>query len=115
MSSPVKRDRAIVIGGSITGLLTARILTNHFQQVTIVERDSLLDDTRRSGVPQANFAHVLVKRGLQIFEELFPGFQDELMAQDAIEIDVASDIVPPGSLLQEKIIAIKLPKVVRLI
>ena len=29
MSSPVKRDRAIVIGGSITGLLTARILTNN--------------------------------------------------------------------------------------
>ena len=90
--SSVQRDRAIVIGGSIAGLLTARILTNHFQQVTIIERDSLTDSTKRLGVPQTNFAHILVKRGLQIIEELFPGFQDELIAQDAIEVDVAADI-----------------------
>ena len=90
--SSVQRERAIVIGGSIAGLLTARILTNHFQQVTIIERDSLTDSTKRLGVPQTNFAHILVKRGLQIIEELFPGFQDELIAQDAIEVDVAADI-----------------------
>lgn len=92
MSSSVKRERAIIIGGSIAGLLTARILANHFQQVTIIERDSLADGTKRLGVPQANFAHLLVKQGLEIIESLFPGFQAELIAQGAIAVDVAADI-----------------------
>mgnify|MGYP001800307808 FL=1 len=31
--------RAVVIGGSIAGLLTARILSNYYERVTILERD----------------------------------------------------------------------------
>lgn len=30
---------ALVIGGSMAGLLAARVLANHFDRVTIVERD----------------------------------------------------------------------------
>lgn len=32
-------SHAIVIGSSISGLLTARVLAKHYDQVTIVERD----------------------------------------------------------------------------
>lgn len=92
MSFSVQRDRAIIIGGSIAGLLTARILANHFQQVTIIERDSLAKDSKRLGVPQTVFVHVLVKQGLEIVESLFPGFQEELIAQGGIEVDAAADI-----------------------
>jgi len=34
-------DHAIVLGASIAGLLTARVLADHYAEVTIVERDEL--------------------------------------------------------------------------
>ena len=44
---------AVVVGGSMAGLLAARVLANHFEQVTIVERDALSDTIHtRKGVPQ---------------------------------------------------------------
>jgi 2-polyprenyl-6-methoxyphenol hydroxylase-like FAD-dependent oxidoreductase len=44
---------AVVIGGSMAGLLAARVLSEHFQHVTIIERDHLPDDAQpRKGVPQ---------------------------------------------------------------
>jgi 2-polyprenyl-6-methoxyphenol hydroxylase-like FAD-dependent oxidoreductase len=38
-----KHNHAIVIGGSLTGLLTARVLSDHFNKVTILERDPVHD------------------------------------------------------------------------
>ena len=43
-SNRTLRKHAIVIGGSIGGLLTARVLRDHFQQVTILEHDSFSED-----------------------------------------------------------------------
>src|SRR5262245_32919792 len=34
-------QHAVVIGGSMAGMLTARALAEHFDQVTIIERDEL--------------------------------------------------------------------------
>jgi heterodisulfide reductase subunit A-like polyferredoxin len=36
-----ERDRAIVMGGSIAGLAAARVLSDHFREVVLVERDRL--------------------------------------------------------------------------
>jgi 2-polyprenyl-6-methoxyphenol hydroxylase-like FAD-dependent oxidoreductase len=67
------RRHALVIGGSITGLLAARVLSDHFEQVTVVERDRFPDEPQwRPGVPQSHHAHVLLTKGQQILEELFP-------------------------------------------
>ena len=44
------RNHAIVIGGSMAGLLAARILTDHYQQVTLLERDHFPSDAGRVGV-----------------------------------------------------------------
>ncbi len=45
-------SHAVVIGGSMAGLLAARVLANHFEQVTLVERDALTDSIQtRKGVP----------------------------------------------------------------
>ena len=38
--SPNKGRHALVLGGSLAGLLAARVLTDHYDRVTIVERDS---------------------------------------------------------------------------
>ncbi|MGD2181862.1 FAD-dependent oxidoreductase [Lusitaniella coriacea] len=86
-------SHAIVIGGSMTGLLTARILINHYNRVTIIERDRLPDQPiYRPGVPQSRQGHVLLERGRAILEELFPGFQEEIVARGAHPLDMAEDL-----------------------
>ena len=74
-------SRALVIGGSIAGLLAARVLVEHFQIVTVVERDQRLAlPAPRHGVPQAAHQHVLLLRGLHLIEKWFPGTRAELEA-----------------------------------
>ncbi len=72
-------SQAIVIGGSMAGLLTARVLRDHFDHVTIIERDKLpTDATYRSGVPQTRHLHTLLAYGEALLEDLFPGLGLEL-------------------------------------
>ncbi|MCB5165644.1 FAD-binding monooxygenase [Streptomyces bambusae] len=67
-------DRAIVLGGSMAGLIAARVLADAYGEVLIVERDALTGRDARRGVPQGQHVHGLLARGQQILEELFPGF-----------------------------------------
>lgn len=84
---------AVVIGSGMAGLTVARVLTDHFSQVTIVERDHLPDDPQfRRGVPQAHHAHTLPVRGQTLLEQQFPGLTDELVAKGAIAINGGSEI-----------------------
>ena len=77
-------ERAVVLGASMGGLLAARVLADFFDTVTVVERDALPDNAEgRRGVPQGRHLHVLLQRGAQILDELFPGFLDELVAGGA--------------------------------
>jgi 2-polyprenyl-6-methoxyphenol hydroxylase-like FAD-dependent oxidoreductase len=90
-------QQAIVIGGSVAGLLAARVLANHFEHVIILERDHLPDDPEiRSGVPQAHHLHVLLARGHAIFESLFPGMDAELDAKGAPLIEWGYDTTGLG-------------------
>jgi 2-polyprenyl-6-methoxyphenol hydroxylase-like FAD-dependent oxidoreductase len=87
-SSNSQESSAIVIGASIAGLLAARVLLNHFDRVTVLERDRLPDQPeRRPGVPQASHVHVLLARGQQILEQLFPGIKAELAELGVPQID----------------------------
>ena len=81
-----RRTHAIVIGGGIAGLLAARVLVNHFAQVTLIERDHYPDTpVFRAGVPQGRHIHVMLLRGQRALEELFPGLKAKLLAHGAIE------------------------------
>jgi 2-polyprenyl-6-methoxyphenol hydroxylase-like FAD-dependent oxidoreductase len=83
----------VVIGGSMAGLLTARILADHFDGVTVLERDRYAESPGpRRGIPQGRHAHVLLGRGQEILQELFPGIADELQAAGAPLVDTAGDI-----------------------
>jgi 2-polyprenyl-6-methoxyphenol hydroxylase-like FAD-dependent oxidoreductase len=77
-------ERAVVLGAGIAGLLTARVLSEFYGSVVVVERDVLSDrpDIRR-GVPQARHVHALLSRGSQVVGDLFPGLLDELVAAGA--------------------------------
>jgi 2-polyprenyl-6-methoxyphenol hydroxylase-like FAD-dependent oxidoreductase len=79
-SLPRAGREAVVLGASMAGLLTAAVLTEAYDHVTLVERDELLgDDEPRRGVPQGRHAHILLPRGAQALEELFPGLLEELV------------------------------------
>ncbi len=81
---PERGERAVVLGASMGGLLAARVLADFFGTVTIVERDVLPDGPAiRRGVPQGRHVHVLLARGAQILDELFPGILDELVVDGA--------------------------------
>ncbi|GAB3463669.1 FAD-dependent oxidoreductase [Actinophytocola sediminis] len=70
--------RALVLGGSMAGLLAARVLADAYDEVLVVDRDELIGVTEpRRGVPQGRHVHGLLARGQQTLEELFPGFTEE--------------------------------------
>ena len=83
----------MVIGGSLAGLLGARVLSDHFAEVTIVERDSLPDGADfRPTVPQGRHAHAMIERGRRILEALLPGIQDEMLAAGGLLLDGHHDL-----------------------
>lgn len=82
--------QAVVIGASMGGLLAARALANHFEQVTLLERDSFpAAGENRKGVPQGRHAHAVLAQGLTIMENYFPGLIDRLVSLGADYGDVS--------------------------
>ncbi|WP_027482014.1 FAD-dependent oxidoreductase [Deinococcus pimensis] len=89
MSHTTARNHAVVIGASIAGLLAARVLSEHYARVTIVERDVIgEDDLHRRGVPQGRQPHALLSRGMRILEDLHPGLGDDLRREGALTGDM---------------------------
>lgn len=83
--------RVVVIGASMAGLLAARVLADHFEQVTLLERDTFpAPGANRKGVPQGKHTHVLLELGRQIMEKYLPGLTDELTRLGATSIADAS-------------------------
>ncbi|MCW3819315.1 squalene monooxygenase [Micromonospora sp. DR5-3] len=94
MSTTNVTGQAIVLGGSIGGLLAARVLSESYAKVIVFDRDELpAEAVDRKGVPQSGHAHGLLARGRQILEELFPGLTADLTAQGAAAIDIQRDCV----------------------
>jgi 2-polyprenyl-6-methoxyphenol hydroxylase-like FAD-dependent oxidoreductase len=86
-------QRAVVVGASMSGLLSARVLTEAFDRVTVVDRDELPGEVAaRRGVPQGRHPHGLLARGLEVLEELFPGLTHELVEQGAAVGDMQRDV-----------------------
>lgn len=85
-------DHAVVIGASMAGLFTARVLHDGFQKVTVIDRDTLPDTpVPRNGVPQARQPHVLLEAGRATLEDLFPGYGENLISAGGLLVDGASD------------------------
>jgi 2-polyprenyl-6-methoxyphenol hydroxylase-like FAD-dependent oxidoreductase len=83
-------NHAIVLGGSMAGLLAARVLADRFQCVTLIERDQLPSGPeQRKGVPQGQHLHALLSRGYQVMTGLFPDLREALIAEGALIADVS--------------------------
>ncbi len=85
-----ERRRAVVLGGSLAGLLAARVLAEHVDEVVLVDRDDLADELTgpRRGVAQSRHTHGLLVRGTDAIESIVPGFTDSLLARGALQTDV---------------------------
>lgn len=69
-----------MIGASFAGMLAAAAAAGAGYRVTVVERDRLpADAVPRSGVPQSEQAHILLRRGLLAMESLLPGLEQEML------------------------------------
>lgn len=67
--------KAVVIGGSLSGCLVAQVLSEHFSEVVILEKDQFDATTApRKGVPQEHHLHLVLKQGMDIIESIFPAF-----------------------------------------
>ena len=81
--------RAVVMGA---GLFTARVLSDAYDEVTLIERDLLpLSREGRRGVPQGRHAHALMPRGTQLIGELYPGIVQQMVADGAVLAEPLAD------------------------
>src|ERR1700733_1978775 len=84
--------RAVVVGGSMAGMLAARALADHLP-VTLVERDELPRAPRaRSGLPQGPHLHTVLARGMTLLERMLPGLRREIVDGGAIPIDWGTEL-----------------------
>lgn len=89
---PGSGRHGVVIGSGMAGLLAARVLLDHCDQVTVLDRDRFpAEPEHRKGTPQSLHAHGLLARGREIIAELFPGIDAELVGAGAT---VARDSIP---------------------
>lgn len=85
---------AVVVGGSIAGLLAAVALARHAGRVTIVERDRYPDRPEpRKGVPQSRHTHLVLASGLLAIERFLPGLEAELVAAGALQVRSPTEVL----------------------
>jgi 2-polyprenyl-6-methoxyphenol hydroxylase-like FAD-dependent oxidoreductase len=77
---------AVVLGAGMSGLTAARVLADHFEHVTVVERDKNLVDGPRHGVPQGLHPHALLLRTTDLLETLFPGLYAQCVHGGGVQV-----------------------------
>jgi 2-polyprenyl-6-methoxyphenol hydroxylase-like FAD-dependent oxidoreductase len=102
--SRATQSTAVVLGGSVAGLATARLLANHFQRVVVLERDvrrpveapeAAFTAWERPGVPQFRHSHAFLARLRLVLLAHMPDVLERLRANGVREIRLA-ETVPPG-------------------
>jgi 2-polyprenyl-6-methoxyphenol hydroxylase-like FAD-dependent oxidoreductase len=93
MASTLVGKQAVVIGAGIAGLAAAGALADCFDQIVVLERDTLPSDPAyRPGTPQSRHVHALLLSGQRALSELFPGFEQDLAQAGAVPLRVGLDV-----------------------
>lgn len=85
------RGTAVVIGGSIAGIAAAKVCSETFERVIVLEKDD--PHRRREGRPgaaQGWHLHHLLTAGQIELERLFPGIVDDMVREGAFKVDMAA-------------------------
>ncbi|WHY64929.1 FAD-dependent oxidoreductase [Neobacillus sp. SuZ13] len=81
-------ERAIIIGGGISGKLAARVVSDFFKEVLIIERDHEPQGPfPRKGAPQGEHLHALLQAGEHGLEAMFPGITKKFHSSGAVKIN----------------------------
>ena len=87
-------SRALVMGGGVAGLTTARVLADHFDEVVVLERGHYpAEASPRKHVPQSNHLHYLLARGGEVLQSLFPRMGTLLDSLGVPQKDFGADII----------------------
>ncbi|OBI84411.1 FAD-binding oxidoreductase [Mycobacterium asiaticum] len=85
------RGTAVIIGGSIAGIAAAKVCSETFERVIVLEQDDA--HRRREGRPgaaQGWHLHHLLTAGQIELERLFPGIVDDMVKEGAFKVDMAA-------------------------
>jgi NAD(P)H-flavin reductase/2-polyprenyl-6-methoxyphenol hydroxylase-like FAD-dependent oxidoreductase/ferredoxin len=83
------RGTAVVIGGSIAGMATAKVLTGSFARVIVLEKDQAHRRKEgRPGAAQGWHLHHLLIAGQRLLSSIFPGIIDDMVAAGAFRVDM---------------------------
>lgn len=96
MSEPSSKtpSRAVIIGGSLAGMLAAAAVSDYVDAIVIVEAHELPDGPEpRTGVPQAAHFHTLLSGGAEAIDELLPGSIARMVDAGANRVPVTTDVV----------------------
>ena len=89
-----RHDHALVMGASMGGLLTARVLSTYFKRVTIIERDVVnRQPESRRGQPQTRHLHGLLPGGFKVLNSYFPDLSEALSEAGASVFDFTERMV----------------------
>jgi 2-polyprenyl-6-methoxyphenol hydroxylase-like FAD-dependent oxidoreductase len=93
MASTLIGKQAVVIGAGMAGLTAAGAVADHFDQVIVLERDTLPSEpAHRAGTPQARHVHALLLSGQRALSELFPNFEQDLARAGAVPLMAGFDV-----------------------
>jgi len=93
MVSTLVGKQAVVIGAGMGGLTAAGALADFFDQVVVLERDTLPSEpVPRAGTPQARHVHALLLSGQRALGALFTGFEQDLAQAGAVPLRVGLDV-----------------------
>ncbi|MER6569699.1 FAD-binding monooxygenase [Streptomyces sp. NPDC001093] len=98
-------SRCVVLGASIGGLFAARVLSDTFDRVTVIDRDALPETVEnRRGVPQGRHAHAILPAGTKWLQEMFPGLLAEIEADGVPVVREPTEMhfAPGGHLLSQE-------------
>ena len=85
-------QRAVVVGASVVGRLASRALSEHFDEVVVLDSDEIEDGpVVHKSVPQGYHLHALLQGGLRVLSSLDPAFTEDLKQLGATRIAIGRD------------------------
>ncbi len=92
MSKLTQTGRAVIVGASVAGLFAGRVLADHFDEVLLVDKETLdQGPTPRKAVPQGNHIHGILTPTFHNLERFLPELIDDLIRNGAHMFDGGRD------------------------